>query len=183
MDNFDKRNFDDQDDSDDYDERPQYENVRKQTHFHHRQQPQQPWRIEFQNYARGLHRNDGLKNGDSSLQHNDRIASSMTSLNLPRSHALLQKIQNANERPIASISTASAAASSSDNTDLNNDLNWLASNYDMHGINNDYDAYDDVNENRRSSSLNRKFDHYRQNGNNLKQRSVTQLPPPKIRLD
>lgn len=190
VDNLDKRaphDFTDDPDDSDYDERPQYEQLRKQTHFHHRQQQPQPWRIELQNYARGLHRNTILNPelktdlGFTTIKHSSSIPAPQsndmlaTMTSLPRSHTLLRKIQDAaTERSMGNTNSDNGF-----NADLTNDLNWLASNSELHGLT-DYDAlYDDVNENKRStSSLNRKFDHYRRNDS--KQRSVTQ---PKMHLE
>lgn len=178
------RDFGDNDsDDNDYQERPEYETNRKQTHFHHRQPLQQPWRIELQNYARNMHRGNLLNsdsNSNDGYARKDGSSSSSSSLNPPRSHPLLQKIQNGNEHSSNVISDTNANY----NSDLTNDLDWLASNSDLHRMN-DYDAlYDDVNENKRSSSssINRKFDHYRLSG--TKQRPIKELlSQPKIHLN
>lgn len=188
------RDFGDNDsDDNDYQERPEYETNRKQTHFHHRQSLQQPWRIELQNYARNMHRgnllnsdsnsNDGYARKDGSSSSGIvSSSSSSSSLNQPRSHALLQKIQNANEHS-SNVINGNSDTNVNFNSDLTNDLDWLASNSDLHSMN-DYDAlYDDVNENKRSSSssINRKFDHYRLSG--TKQRATKKLSQPKIHLN
>lgn len=188
--NYEKRTVrdfggDDFDDSD-YQERPEYETNLKQTHFHHRQPQQQPWRIELQNYARNMHRGN-LLNSDSNANdgyvRKDGLSSSgIASSNQPRSHALLQKIQNTNEHS-SSVTNGNSDTNANYNSDLTNDLDWLASNSDLHSMN-DYDAlYDDVNENKRSSSssVNRKFDHYRLSG--TKQRATKELSQPKIHLN
>lgn len=185
------RDFVDDFDDGDYQERPEYETNHKQTHFHHRQPQQQPWRIELQNYARNMQRgnhlnsdsnsNDGYTRKDgSSLA--DIASSSSLSSNQPRSHALLQKIHNVNEHQ-SSITNGNSDTNANFNSDLTNDLDWLASNSDLHSMN-DYDAlYDDVNENKRSSpsSITRKFDHYRLSG--TKQRATKELSQPKIHLN
>lgn len=194
--NYEKRTVrdfggDDFDDSD-YQERPEYESNRKQTHFHHRQPQQQPWRIKLQNYARNMNRgnllnsdsnsNDGYSRKDGASSSGIASSSSLSLSNQPRSHALLQKIQNPSEH-LSSVTNGNSDTNAIYNSDLTNDLDWLASNSDLH-LMNDYDAlYDDVNENKRSSSssVNRKFDHYRLSG--TKQRATKELSQPQIHLN
>lgn len=156
---------DGKDDIDNYDEkidRHQY-NARKPTHFHH-QQP--TWEFASSN-GRNFNRFKQSSNIDSDGTSNRNDGDvGMTSLNIPRSHKLLQLNHGKQHQ----------TDTSTDN-DSFNDLDWIVSNNGLKNI--DYDAlYDDVNEHKRSST-NTKFDRYRRNDSSFQLKSIMQQPKRK----
>lgn len=132
--------------ADDYDERTQFDG--QKSHL----QRQKPWRFVLMNYGHAANRNHKNEQAIGNAKMHSLSGSVDELMNAPRSQ---QKIY----RP----KPAKSSATNADASDSTNDLDWITSNTELSSAN-DYDAlYDDVNE-KRSSSSNLKFDHYRRNG-------------------
>lgn len=161
------KDYNDELGAEDYNERldrTQYDG--RKTHVQQRQK--QPWRLMLLNYARGSHHNHKAdpSNSNAKAMHNglSAIGSSaddLVSLNAPRSQQqLMQSLYRGKQKKSSATTSTNADASES-----TNDLDWITSNAELNSAT-DYDAlYDDVNENRSSSSSssNLKFDRYRRN--------------------
>lgn len=145
------------DDYDEHVEHGQYDG--RKSHFQQLRQ-KQPWRFVLLNYGHGAHRNrktDQSTGNGKALHSTLSSGSNVDDLVSPRSQQLMQKLYRGKQQKAADTNA------NADANDSSNDLNWITSNAEMNSAN-DYDAqYDDVNENR-SSSSSLKFDRYRRNG-------------------